>query len=660
MADEGLGSAQPTPAAASDAPTPAAVSSSDAAAGQDSGAKAAPPLADRVYPELTDAALRPVYRDAFVGRPVGNKTVIMGLIMVVEPPAVPDARFYWVPLRSVVSGCPAMLSEEEVQRFVELGRGAKAVKNEHMYMQRERLVDVLSAKASDKRVCVTFWKDAQFVESIEFVFLKKDAAVDYCRAVARGAGLVKGLKGQVWERKNTPVSQNEHADWLYSDGGGKRGLRLPGMVWGTGKKLLDVLGTVGATVGAELGIKPSGRSDPGTPDAASPPAHLDPGRGKSPTPSDAAVDDDAGDDAGSEAQVGGGELGVEDDCGWTSETPDDFPTCPSFEVPCIPEMEHRNPVHADDELLTALDLDELKEQIFVGGAGCSDECRRAIWMRLLGLTALDADDIAAEYATYKAQYDGVTQCQRRYYAWLAQQEGAIEKDLHRTDRDVGFFEDMDGDGMAMLRNVLHAYIMFNRDLGYVQGMSDVAAVACYVMQDEATAFCCFQELMERIVPVMNDNAAEERAAMQKVLRVISAEAAAHLASLDPEAMFCFRWLWLRFKREFPFNDVLRLWDVLLAAPVQRYHLVVAASILGRLSAPILKFTCMSHAVRFCQSLCGNVPVSDALAVSETNWSSVLRTIPPVVELLNGPIQKKSQARATSVPADESPLLPVAD
>jgi len=31
--------------------------------------------------------------------------------------------------------------------------------------------------------------------------------------------------------------------------------------------------------------------------------------------------------------------------------------------------------------------------------------------------------------------------------------------------------------------------------------------------------------------------------------------------------FCFRWLLLNFKREFPFNDVLVLWEVLWANPL---------------------------------------------------------------------------------------------
>lgn len=43
------------------------------------------------------------------------------------------------------------------------------------------------------------------------------------------------------------------------------------------------------------------------------------------------------------------------------------------------------------------------------------------------------------------------------------------------------------------------YVMYNFDLGYVQGMSDLLAPILYVTQDEATAFWCFVGYMDMVV-----------------------------------------------------------------------------------------------------------------------------------------------------------------
>jgi hypothetical protein len=45
---------------------------------------------------------------------------------------------------------------------------------------------------------------------------------------------------------------------------------------------------------------------------------------------------------------------------------------------------------------------------------------------------------------------------------------------------------------ATLRSVLLTYTLFNWDLGYCQGMSDLLAPVLFVMRDEADAFWCFQ------------------------------------------------------------------------------------------------------------------------------------------------------------------------
>ena len=90
----------------------------------------------------------------------------------------------------------------------------------------------------------------------------------------------------------------------------------------------------------------------------------------------------------------------------------------------------------------------------------------------------------------------------------------LEKDVHRTDRQVPLFagEDTphpDPDSpfsdvgtnvhLEQMKDILLTYNEYNRDLGYVQGMSDLLAPIYAVMQDDALAFWGFVGFMKRMV-----------------------------------------------------------------------------------------------------------------------------------------------------------------
>ena len=42
------------------------------------------------------------------------------------------------------------------------------------------------------------------------------------------------------------------------------------------------------------------------------------------------------------------------------------------------------------------------------------------------------------------------------------------------------------------------YVMYNFDLGYVQGMSDLLSPILFVMKNEVDAFWCFVGFMDRV------------------------------------------------------------------------------------------------------------------------------------------------------------------
>ncbi|CDQ84275.1 unnamed protein product [Oncorhynchus mykiss] len=66
-----------------------------------------------------------------------------------------------------------------------------------------------------------------------------------------------------------------------------------------------------------------------------------------------------------------------------------------------------------------------------------------------------------------------------------------------------------------------------------------------------------------------------------LMKALDPELLDYLDSQDSGSLcFCFRWLLIWFKREFSFEDILSLWEVLWTRlPCENFHLLMAASIL---------------------------------------------------------------------------------
>lgn len=72
----------------------------------------------------------------------------------------------------------------------------------------------------------------------------------------------------------------------------------------------------------------------------------------------------------------------------------------------------------------------------------------------------------------------------------------IEKDVQRCDRNYWYFA---GDNLDKLRNVMCTYVWEHLEVGYVQGMCDLAAPLLVIFNDESLTYACFCHLMERMV-----------------------------------------------------------------------------------------------------------------------------------------------------------------
>ncbi|XP_014405929.1 PREDICTED: TBC1 domain family member 17 [Myotis brandtii] len=225
--------------------------------------------------------------------------------------------------------------------------------------------------------------------------------------------------------------------------------------------------------------------------------------------------------------------------------------------------------------------------------GLSPSLRREAWKFLLGYLSWDgsAEEHKAhvrkktdEYFRMKLQWKSVSPEQERRNSLLHGYRSLIERDVSRTDRTNKFYEGPENPGLGLLNDILLTYCMYHFDLGYVQGMSDLLSPILYVVQNEVDAFWCFCGFME----LVHGNFEESQETMKRqlgqlllLLRVLDPPLCDFLDSQDSGSLcFCFRWLLIWFKREFPFPDVLRLWEVLWTGlPGPNLHLLVACAIL---------------------------------------------------------------------------------
>uniref|UniRef100_A0A7N6B8Y0 Rab-GAP TBC domain-containing protein n=1 Tax=Anabas testudineus TaxID=64144 RepID=A0A7N6B8Y0_ANATE len=243
-----------------------------------------------------------------------------------------------------------------------------------------------------------------------------------------------------------------------------------------------------------------------------------------------------------------------------------------------PQVMRREPVSVDnwtkhqDPEGRMINIPHLKHTIFKGGL--CHAMRKEAWKFLLGYFPWDST----------LEERKALQRSKTYDSSGFKNDFSLSLYVNRTDRTNRFYEGIDNPGLALLHDILMTYCMYDFDLGYVQGMSDLLSPILYVMENEVDAFWCFVSFMDQ----MHQNFEEQMQGMKTqliqlstLLRLLDLAFWNYLESQDSGYLyFCFRWLLIRFKRELSFQDVLRLWEVMWTSlPCLNFHLLVCCAIL---------------------------------------------------------------------------------
>ncbi|CAH1117480.1 unnamed protein product [Phaedon cochleariae] len=216
---------------------------------------------------------------------------------------------------------------------------------------------------------------------------------------------------------------------------------------------------------------------------------------------------------------------------------------------------------------------ELRSVIYFGGI--DPGLRKVVWKHLLnvypsGMTGRERMDYirkkASEYVTLRETWKTAI-AQGPVVGELAYTTGMVRKDVLRTDRHHPFYAGSDDNqNIASLFNILTTYALNHPKVSYCQGMSDLASPLLVTMNDEAHAYICFCALMQRLCTnFMIDGIAmtQKFTHLAEGLMYYDPEFYNYLKSHQADdLLFCYRWLLLEMKREFAFEDSLRMLEVL--------------------------------------------------------------------------------------------------
>ncbi|WVZ13687.1 hypothetical protein V8G54_011253 [Vigna mungo] len=147
----------------------------------------------------------------------------------------------------------------------------------------------------------------------------------------------------------------------------------------------------------------------------------------------------------------------------------------------------------------------------------------------------------------------------------------IIRDISRTFPSHVFFQQRHGPGQRSLYNVLKAYSVFDRNVGYVQGMGFLAGLLLLYMSEEDAFWLLVALLKGAVHAPMEGLYLAGLPLVQQYLFQFECLVREHLPKLGEHfsneminpSMYASQWFITVFSYSFPFHLALRIWDVFL-------------------------------------------------------------------------------------------------
>lgn len=216
---------------------------------------------------------------------------------------------------------------------------------------------------------------------------------------------------------------------------------------------------------------------------------------------------------------------------------------------------------------------DLRSAVYQGGV---EPClRKVVWKHLLnaypeGLTGKQRlaymKRKSAEYYKLRGAWKDLTD-RNQVTDDMRFVTNMVRKDVLRTDRTHKFYAGADDNqNVVSLFNVLTTFALNHPTISYCQGMSDLASPLLVTMRDEAHAYVGFCALMRRLGPNFSMDGEAITLKFQHLSELLQHFDHTFYSYLRArgadDLLFCYRWLLLELKREFAFDDALRMLEVL--------------------------------------------------------------------------------------------------
>ncbi|KAL9272276.1 Rab GTPase-activating protein 22-like protein [Drosera capensis] len=243
----------------------------------------------------------------------------------------------------------------------------------------------------------------------------------------------------------------------------------------------------------------------------------------------------------------------------------------------------------------------------------------ASWQRIIRLDAVRANSEWMEYSPSQA---------------------TVSEDRARRSAEAVGLKDYDNLDPCRIYHasrlvaILEAYGIYDSEIGYCQGMSDLLSPIVAMMEEDYMAFWCFVGFMKKArhnFRLDEVGIGRQLNLVSKIIKTKDSHLYRHLVKLQAEdCFFVYRMVVVLFRRELTFEQTLCLWEVMWAdqaavragigksawsrirqrAPPTDDLLLyaIAASVLQRRKQIIEKYSSMDEILRECNSMAGHLDV----------------------------------------------------
>ncbi|GLT41523.1 hypothetical protein SLA2020_155800 [Shorea laevis] len=241
------------------------------------------------------------------------------------------------------------------------------------------------------------------------------------------------------------------------------------------------------------------------------------------------------------------------------------------------------------------------------------------WQRIIHLDALRA---SADWVSYSPSQAVISDARARCLAEAVGLKGYDHLEPYQIMH------------AARLVAILEAYALYDPEIGYCQGMSDLLSPIITVITEDHEAFWCFVGFMKKARHNFRLDEVGIRRQLNIVSKIIKCKDShlyRHLEKLQAEdCFFVYRMVVVLFRRELTFEQTISLWEVMWAdqaairagigksawsrirqrAPPTDDLLLyaIAASVLQRRKLIIEKYSSMDEILRECNSMAGHLDV----------------------------------------------------